>query len=127
MAAPPTQSYRDLILWQRSVELCVGIYELTRGFPKEEIYGLSQQLRRAAVSIPSNVAEGYGRLTRDQYRHFLGIAQGSNFELQTQLVIANRLRLAEAAKLQALESLTAEVGKMLTSMLRNMPASTPKR
>lgn len=102
------------------MELCVAIYPLTQSFPREEIFGLAQQLRRAAVSIPSNIAEGYGRLSRLQYRHFLGIAQGSNLELQTQLEIASRLGFADESKIRDAASLSVEVGKMLTVMLRKL-------
>jgi len=103
--------------------LCVAIYELTRCFPKEEVFGLSQQLRRAGVSMPSNIAEGYGRLSREQYRHFLGIAQGSNFEIQTQLAIARELRLAPCSNLDPAEELSGEVGRILTSLLKRMPCT----
>jgi four helix bundle protein len=77
------QSFRDLQVWQRSIQLSVAIYRLTQGFPREEIYGITSQMRRSAVSVPSNLAEGHGRLSSGEYRQFLGIARGSNFELQT--------------------------------------------
>ena len=126
MPAPRTQSHRDLLVWQRAIELCVAVYAATESFPRTEIYGLTNQLRRACVSIPSNIAEGYGRLSRDQYRHFLGIAQGSNLELQTQLTIGRRLGFGEPAATDAAMSLSLEVGKMLTSMLRSF-REIPKR
>ena len=85
------QSFRDLVVWQKSIETTVIIYRLTKEFPRDEIYGLSSQIRRAAVSMPSNIAEGHGRLGTNEYRHFLGIARGSNFEVQTQLEIVRRL------------------------------------
>ena len=85
------QSFRDLQVWQRAIQMSVAIYRLTQGFPREELYGLSSQIRRAAVSVPSNIAEGHGRLGTGEYRQFLGIARGSNFELQTQLEIARAL------------------------------------
>jgi len=72
------QSFRDLIVWQRSVQLTVAIYRLTQNFPREEMYGLSSQMRRSAVSVPSNIAEGQGRLSTGEFRQFLGIARGSN-------------------------------------------------
>ncbi|HZZ38476.1 MAG TPA: four helix bundle protein [Acidobacteriaceae bacterium] len=78
------------------MECCVALCKLTRQFPREEQFGLSDQLRRAGVSVPGNIAEGYGRLTRDRYRHFLGVAQASNFELQTQLVLARESHLRHA-------------------------------
>ncbi len=103
--------------------MCAAIYEVTRCFPREEMYGLTNQLRRASVSIPSNIAEGYGRLSREQYRHFLGIAQGSNLEIQTQLEIARRLRFADASVIEKVEALSFETGKMLTALLKKL---TPK-
>ena len=85
------QSYRDLIVWQRAMELVVDVYGMTRSFPECERYGLSSQLRRSAVSIPSNIAEGQGRLTRGEFRQFLGHARGSLSEVETQVSIATRL------------------------------------
>jgi four helix bundle protein len=96
-------SYRDLKVWQRAIELSVALYRLTVGFPREETYGLSAQLRRAGVSIASNIAEGWGRASSGEYKHFLGMARGSNFEVQTQLVIARSLGFGEPNKLQTAE------------------------
>jgi four helix bundle protein len=98
------QSHRDLIVWQRAIELSVGVYELTRQFPGEETYGMSSQMRRAAVSVASNIAEGYGRASTGEYVQFLGIARGSNLELQTQMVIARRLRIGNTEKLDQTEA-----------------------
>jgi four helix bundle protein len=109
----------DMLVWQRAIELCVAIYSATETFPRAEIYGLTNQLRRASVSIPSNIAEGYGRLTKEQYRHFLGIAQGSNLELQTQLTIDGKLDFGESVAIETTAELSNEVGKMLTAMLRS--------
>lgn len=120
MGRAPVQSHRELIIWQRAIQLCVAVYQVTRCFPREEIYGLTNQLRRAGVSIPSNIAEGYGRLTREQYRHFLGIAQGSNLELQTQLVIGRELGFAAVSKIEKVEALSFEVGRMLTVLLKKL-------
>lgn len=114
------QSYKDLKIWQRAVELSLAVYRLTRTFPQEELYGLSNQLRRASVSIASNIAEGYGRGSRGEYRQFLAIARGSNLELQTQLVIAKELRFVAAASIETAEKLSEEVGKMLTTMLKKL-------
>jgi len=86
-------SFRDLVVWQRAMQLTVAIYRLSQKFPREEIYGLTSQIRRSAVSVPSNIAEGHGRLNSGEYRQFLGIARGSNFELQTQLEIARALEI----------------------------------
>lgn len=118
--ATKVQSHRDLIVWQRAVEMTVALYRLTTEFPREEIYGLASQLRRAGVSVASNIAEGYGRASRGEYRQFLGIARGSNLELQTQLVIARALNVGEGRKIDAIEGLSSEVGKMLTVMMRRL-------
>ena len=114
------KSYRELIIWRRAIELCIAIYAVTQSFPREEIYGLSNQLRRASVSVPSNIAEGYGRLSREQYRHFLGIARGSNLELQTQLEIARRLGFGSRPDIDKAEGLSFEISRMLTAMLKKL-------
>lgn len=90
------QDYRDLIVWQNAIDLTVCIYELTRSFPKTELYGLTSQIQRASVSIASNIAEGRGRLNAAEFRQFLGVAQGSLFELRTQLLVARKLGFASA-------------------------------
>jgi four helix bundle protein len=113
-------SYRDLIVWQRSMQLALSIYRLTEEFPKQEIYGLTSQLRRSGVSIASNIAEGYGRGTRGEYKQFLGIARGSNCEVQTQLTIAEELGYGRKEVLKNAEELSLEVGRMLTSILRKL-------
>jgi four helix bundle protein len=118
----PVRGYRDLIVWQRAMELCVALYHLTQSFPREEIYGLTNQMRRASVSIASNIAEGQGRLTREQYRHFLGIARGSSFEIETQILIAKELGFADAARFEEVEKLSDEVGKMLTGLVKKLQA-----
>lgn len=84
-------SYKDLIAWKKAMRLVCEIYRITRCFPKEELFGLAQQMRRAAVSIPSNLAEGQGRLSTKDFRHFVGVARGSAMELETQLLIAREL------------------------------------
>jgi four helix bundle protein len=111
------QSFRDLLVWQRSIQLAVSVYRLTQGFPREEIYGLTSQIRRAAVSISSNIAEGHGRLTTGEYRQFLGIARGANFEVQTQLEIARAIKIGNPALLDEAEGLSQEVGKMISGIL----------
>jgi four helix bundle protein len=85
------QDYRDLIVWKRAIELTACTYNLTQTLPKEEQYGLSSQMRRASVSVASNIAEGRGRLNAAEFRQFLGLAQGSIYELQTQLIVAKSL------------------------------------
>jgi len=114
------QSYRDLLVWQRSIQMSLAIYRLTQGFPKEELFGLTSQVRRAGVSVPSNIAEGYGRMTVGEYKQFLGMARGSNQEVQTQLFIACELGYGNMETLKQAEGLSVEVGKMLTAMLRNL-------
>ncbi len=109
-------TYRDLKVWQSSIDLAERIYLLTAEFPASEIYGLTSQLRRASVSIPSNIAEGWGRRSRKEYGRFVLVAQGSNDELQTQLVIASRLKFGEPTLLTQAASLSDEIGKMLNAL-----------
>ena len=118
MSKPIVQSFRDLQVWQRSMELTIAIYHLTGGFPREEIFGLTSQLRRSSVSIPSNIAEGQGRSGTREFKQFLGIARGSNCELQTQLAIARALGLGDSKLLDKAESLSHEVGKMIFTLLK---------
>jgi four helix bundle protein len=110
-------SFRDLTVWQKSMQLTVAIYRLSRDFPPEEIYGLTSQIRRAAMSVPSNIAEGHGRLNTAEFRQFLGIARASNFELQTQLEIARSLHFGNLKLVDESEGLSHEVGKMIYSIL----------
>ena len=114
-----SNSFRDLTVWQRAMQLTVAIYRLTKEFPREEVYGLTSQIRRSAVSVPSNIAEGHGRLNTGEYRQFLGVARASNFELQTQLEIARALEFGNAKLLDEAESLSHEVGKMLFAILES--------
>jgi len=97
--------------------LATAIYRLTRAFPKDEIYGLRSQIRRSAVSVPSNIAEGQGRLSTGEFRQFLGVARGSNFELQTQLEIARTLQMGDLKLIDEAEGLSHEVGKMIYAIL----------
>ncbi len=113
-------SYKDLRVWKESFALSVSIYKLTRDFPSEELYGLTSQLRRAAVSIPSNIAEGYGRGTRRDYRNFISIARGSTLELQTQLAIASELGFGRANLMKDARAQGEEVGKMLWGLLQKL-------
>ena len=102
------------------MQLCVVVYRLTREFPREEIYGLTSQMRRSAVSVPSNIAEGHGRMSPGEFRQFLGIARGSVCELQTQLEIARSLQFGKPELLTEAESLSHEVGKMVYSFLESL-------
>lgn len=110
-----TRSFKDLIVWQKSYELVLEIYRMTSLFPKSEVYGLSQQMRRAAISIPSNVAEGYGRKHKKEYNQFLSVAYGSLLELETQFLLAKDLEFVSENR--TAERLLKEVGSMLYRML----------
>ena len=111
------QDFHDLTVWQRAIDLTVCIYALTQRFPREEAYGLSSQLRRASVSVASNIAEGRGRLNRGEFRQFLGVALGSTFEVQTQLVVAQRLGIGTQKAIRDAVALANQVSKMLTSFI----------
>jgi four helix bundle protein len=114
------QDFHDLTVWQRAIDLTVRIYKLTQRFPKEEMYGLVSQLRRASVSVASNIAEGRGRLNPAEFRQFLGIALGSTFEVQTQLIVARRLNLGNEKAIDEAAALGNEVSKMLTSFIQKL-------
>lgn len=116
------RSYRDLIAWQKSIDLVAEIYRSTRSFPREEIYGLVSQLRRAAVSVPSNIAEGHARLTTGEFRQFLGHALGSLMEIETQIVISERLEYIEKSESDRMMERTAEVGKIIRGLLKSLKA-----
>ena len=103
------QDFHDLTVWQRAIDLTVCIYKLTQRFPKEEMYGLVSQLRRASVSVASNIAEGRGRLNPAEFRQFLGIALGSTFEVQTQLIVARRLDFGNEKTIDEAAALGNEV------------------
>ncbi len=120
------QDVRDLVVWQRAIELTVCIYELTRGFPKDEAFGLTSQMRRASVSVASNIAEGRGRLNRAGFGQFLGLAQGSIFELNTQLAVAKQLEMGLPKKIGQAGLLSEEVSKMLTSSIEKLRPATQK-
>lgn len=117
-------SHKDLIVWQKSMELVLEIYLLTDKFPKEEIYGLTSQLRRAAVSIPSNIAEGRCRGTRKEFRQFLLTSFGSAAELETQLMIARKLPKTNNLNYAKIDKLLDEVLRMLNSMIKKLEPST---
>ena len=111
------ESFRNLAVWQRAVEMTLEIYKLTSAFPDSERFGLTNQLRRASVSVASNIAEGQGRLSTGEFRQFLGIARGSNCELQTQLEIARALGMGDLEQIDGAEGLSREVGKMINAIL----------
>jgi len=110
------KSYKDLIVWQKSMELAQETYRLTGLFPAREQYGLVSQMRRASVSIPSNIAEGYGRRTQKEYKRFYSIAFGSGLELETQLLLSKRLALSPISKFDVSRELLGEVLRMLNVM-----------
>ena len=111
------QSYRDLKVWQESMKLATEIYSVTGDFPTTERYGLSQQMRRAAVSIPSNIAEGYGRKTAKQRYNFLENALGSLFELETQIELSHRLGFLAEANFEELAGVARGLGRGLSSLM----------
>jgi four helix bundle protein len=113
-------SYRDLEVWKRSMELVANIYGITQAFPKEELYGLTNQLRRAAVSVPANIAEGWGRGTTREYIQFLRIARGSLFELETLINISSKLEYANVQNQQQILQEIQEIGKMLNALLKRL-------
>ncbi len=117
------KAYRDLVVWQRAIEMTVAVYKSSSRFPKDEMYGLTSQVRRASVSVASNIAEGYGRGTRGEYKQFLNIARGSNYEVQTQLVIARELGFGDIKDLGVADSLSAEVGKMIFTLIDRLGTS----
>ncbi|HEY4356336.1 MAG TPA: four helix bundle protein [Acidobacteriaceae bacterium] len=114
------KSYRDLHVWNKAMRLGLAVYRVTVKFPREEQFGLTSQIRRCAVSIPSNIAEGYGRNTRKDYKQFLAIARGSTLELQTQLLFAFELGYCEKHAHCELENLSNEVSKMLYALIRKL-------
>ena len=116
----PLRSYQELVAWRKGMELVAEVYRCTRSFPKEETYGLASQIRRAAVSVPSNIAEGQGRLTRGEFRQFLGHARGSVFELETQISIAKDLGFLSAAVTERLLERIQEVGRILSGLLNSL-------
>jgi four helix bundle protein len=113
-------SFKDLVVWQRAIQLSLAIYELTSTFPDSERFGLTNQLRRASVSVASNIAEGYGKLSKGEYVLYLGHARGSNFEVQTQLVLAEQLGFGSASAHRTAEELSQEVSRMLIALMRKL-------
>jgi four helix bundle protein len=114
------ESYRDLFVWKRSAEMTLEIYRLTTAFPREEMFGLPSQSRRASVSVASNIAEGYGRNSRGEYKQFPGMARGSNLEVQTQLFIASELGYGDPERVRRAGSLSNEVESMLNSLISKL-------
>ena len=117
-------NYRDLIAWQKAKALALNVYRCTRQFPKEETYGLSSQMRRAAVSVPSNIAEGKGRYSHKEFVQFLYHARGSLLELETQLSIAHDLDYVDRPTFDSMQSQTIELGRILNGLINRFQ---PKR
>lgn len=116
-------SYRDLLAWQKAVDLVVDIYSSTQGFPKEELYGLTSQLRRASVSVASNIAEGKGRSSDSELVHFLHNSRGSICEIETQLTIAHRLGYLPRAEADRLAERAGEIARILNGLIRSLRAA----
>jgi len=117
------KTYRDLVVWQKSMALVTEVYEISKKFSKEELYGLTSQIRRCAISLPSNIAEGYGRSSTNDYIHFLRIANGSLYELQTQMEISLNLRYIDRREFENLYELSREIERMLSSLIRKLKAT----
>ena len=118
MNEPDIKSYRDLLVWQQAMNLAVLCYSLTRSFPKDELFGLTSQLRRSSASIAANIAEGHGRENSGSFVQFLRIAQGSLKETETHLILAERVNIAKAVEIQPAVEKCEEIGKMLRSLIR---------
>jgi four helix bundle protein len=112
--------YRDLIVWQKAIDLVEAIYHATAQFPREELYGLTIQIRRAAVSVPSNIAEGHGRTSTRDFLHFLSISHGSLKEVETQIIIAERLKYIDCRMKDQLFDKTTEVGRLLSGLSNSL-------
>jgi len=119
------QGYQDLVVWQKAMELVTAVYRITRDWPHEEQYGLISQVRRAAVAIPSNLAEGHGRSGRREFAHHVSIAYGSLCELETQLLIAERLGYSDAEATVFLMNRIADVRRLTNGLLRSLQSATP--
>ena len=115
-----TNGHKGLIVWQRGIQMVDAVYDLTAEFPKTELFRLSDQMLRAAISVPSNVSEGYGRKTTGEFKQFLCIARGSNCELETQLVIAKNRGFGSASARAKAESLCADVSRLLRAYLKSI-------
>lgn len=118
----PVKSFRELLVWQKGIELTKAVYALTQPFPSEEKFGLISQLRRAAVSVPSNIAEGQARHSSAEFRQFISISLGSLAELETQLILVSELNLAPVIEVEPLIARISELQKMLHSLRSKLPA-----
>ncbi|HEX5504766.1 MAG TPA: four helix bundle protein [Thermomicrobiales bacterium] len=118
-------SYRDLLVWQKAVDLVEEVYLATRAWPREELYGLTNQVRRAVVSVPANIAEGQGRNSRAEFMQFLAVARGSLHEVETHLVIARRLQYLPVPAYDALIWRTTEVARLISGLSKHLRGRTP--
>jgi len=118
------ESYKDMIVWQQAMDLVVAVYAITRQWPKEELYGLISQARRSATSVPANIAEGFARENRGSYQQFLRIAQGSLKELETHLLIAQRIGIAHHDSTGSLLDQAESVGKLLRLLIRKLSGTS---
>jgi four helix bundle protein len=116
-------AYKDLIVWQKSMDLAALVYQVTKKLPKEEMYSLTDQMRRAAVSIPSNIAEGQARNSTKEFLHFLRIAQGSKAELETQFLLCLKINYLSDSDTSEAIQLLQEIGKMLTVLIAKLKSS----
>lgn len=116
----PVRNFRELIAWQKSMDLAVRIYGLTRTFPREEIYGLTSQIRRAVISVSSNIAEGQGRGIGAEFAHHLRISYGSLQETESQLILSERLSFADRAEVDDICDDTAEVARLLNGLMNSV-------
>ena len=117
------QSYQDLIAWQKAMQLVTEVYRASESFPKEEIYGLTSQLRRAVLSIPCNIAEGQGRLSKGEFQQFLGYARGSLLEVETLIMVASNLNYLSENRAARLMVQAAEAGRILNGLLNSISES----
>ncbi len=118
------QSFRDLIIWQKGIDLVKEVYKATKDFPREELYGLTNQIRRAAVSIPSNIAEGHIRQHRAEFRHFLSVALGSLAEVETQVLISKELNYIPGEKCENLLDQMIVLGKMIRGLIKKLSSAS---
>jgi four helix bundle protein len=120
------QSFKDLIVWQRAIQLTIDVYKLTARFPDAEKFGLTSQMRRASVSIASNISEGFGRASRGEYVQFVGHARRSGSELETQIVIAKALGFGTTANLESAQTLCSDVGRLLGALMESLRPKSPQ-
>jgi len=114
------RSHRDLVAWQKAMKFVTAIYEVTQRFPSEERYGLTNQLRRASVSVPSNIAKGQARFSQKEFHHFLSMARGSLVEIETQLLIARNLKYIQPEKAEILLAAADELGRILNGLIASI-------